>query len=161
MWKWNNNRRDRNTLIPLWVWTADGSEGGLLVARTRPRERELSKVHERISCHVPVYLMNGCLHWTHTAVINTTVQRRFVCFLYLPLQQWRPVRRHASPTFCFFFFLFLSRAVCWRSSWKETEPLHIRYKTITISCIKDKFIHMYAHMLTSDTYFTVCVCALV
>lgn len=42
----------------------------------------------------------------------------------------------------------------------ETDPLHVRYKTITISCIKDKFIHMYAHMLTFDTYCTVCMCAL-
>lgn len=48
----------------------------------------------------------------------------------------------------------------WSYEEMKTDPLHIQYKTITISCIKDKFIHMYAHMLTFDTYCTVCMCAL-
>lgn len=43
----------------------------------------------------------------------------------------------------------------------EMKRTHCIYdtKTVTISCIKDKFIHMYAHMLTFDTSCTVCMCA--
>lgn len=145
---------------PLDLLDCRPSEGGPLVdAEASWTEQSAWADQRRCTC---VYLMNGC-NTEHIQQLLTRLLKGddSTVFLHLRLRRrsGRPERRRAHSALPLPLRSF--GAVCWRSSWNGTEPLHIRYKTITISHIKDKFIHMYAHMLTSDTYFTVCVCALV
>lgn len=162
-WK-QNNRRNQTLgslfffffLPPLELLDFRPSEGGPLVdAEESWTEQSAWADQRRCTC---VYLMNGC-NTEHIQQLLTRLLKGddSSVLLYLPLRRRRPERRRAHSAFPLPLRSF--GAVCWRRN--GTEPLHIRYKTITISHIKDKFIHMYAHMLTSDTYFTVCVCALV
>ena len=104
------------------------------------------------------YLMS--FYWTFIQQLSTWLFKGKDQLLFYFTSNWSSDTCTLMPSSILSHVFFWKPNQSWKNNGNESDPQHIQYKTITISCIKDKFIHMYAHMLTFDTYCTVCMCAL-